>query len=443
MGKRYWNEIVETMPKEEVVGLQEENLRSLLTYVGRSSDFYKRKFEESGMAMDHIKGIRDLSKLPFTTKDELRLSQERFPPFGDYLAVPANQVRRIHRTAGTTGRPLYIALTEKDIGALCVSGARCVWAAGIRPGDRVMHCFNFCLYMGGYSDITFFEHAGVAVVPFGVGNSKLLVRTMKDVRARAIYCTPSYLRILSPLVKEELGIEPRDLGLKIAIISGEAGIQNPSYREEIENMWGLKTVDVYGMSDVLTAFASECEYRSGFHLLAPDYLLIELIDPTTGERKEIADGEVGEFVYTTLQKEGQPLIRYRSGDAVKIVGTDRCGCGRTGFRFIVSGRSDEMLAYKGVKAFPIAIQDAISVLKPDITGEIQLIAKGMPVESVTLKVEYEELRVESDRVEEMTTRIEDRVRQINGMTVRVELVATKDWKPVFTQTGKIKKLIRV
>ena len=430
------------MPQEEICRLQQEHLRELLRSVGRDSNFYKKKFLGRGLDSDSVKNFRDLSKLPFTTKDELRQSQELYPPFGDYLSVPAGRIRRIHRTAGTTGRPLYIALTEKDVVALRESGARCVWAAGLRPGERVVHCFNFCLYMGGYSDITFFENAGTTVVPFGVGNSKLLVSTMKDIQPSAIYCTPSYLRILSPLVKEELGIEPRDLGLKIAIISGEGGLQNASYREEIESTWGLKTVDVYGMSDVLTAFASECEHRNGFHFLAPDYLLIELIDPETGEQKEIADGEFGEFAYTTLQKEGQPLISYRSGDAVKIVGADRCECGRTGFRFTVSGRSDEMVAYKGVKAFPTAMQDAISTLKPEITGEIQLFARGMPVESVTLKVEYDEARVGHDRVQELRTSIVDRIRQINRMTVEVELVATKDWKPVYTQTGKLKKLVR-
>ena len=431
------------MPRDRLQMLQEANLRNLIEQVGMSSEFYKKKFRASGVDLRDIRTVADLPKLPFTTKDELRKSQELSPPFGDYLAVSSDRISRVHRTAGTTGRPLYIALTERDISGLLEAGARCVWAAGLRPGDRVVHCFNFCLYMGGYSDITFFEKAGAAVVPFGVGNSKLLVRTMKDLHPSAIYCTPSYLRTLAPLVKEDLGIEPRDLGLKTAVISGEAGLGNASYREEVESLWGLRTVDVYGMSDVLTAFASECEHRNGFHFLAPDYLLIELIDPATGEQKEMREGEIGEFAYTTLQKEGQPLVRYRSGDAVKILGTEQCECGRTGFRFSVSGRSDDLLAYKGVKAFPIAMQDAISGLKPEITGEIQVIARGLPVESVNLMAEYDESKLSADRLPGMRAEIAERIRIANGMTVDVELVPKKDWKPVYTETGKLKTLVRV
>lgn len=366
---------LETLSPDELRAREDVALVKQLAYVMERSAFYQRKFA----GIDQITDREALRVLPFTEKDELRASQEAVPPFGDYLAVSPEQINRVHKTSGTTGRPLYIAMTRRDIETTHACGARAFWAAGLRPGDRVVHCLNYQLWAGGVTDHLSLERTGATVVPFGVGNTSGLLRAIRDLQVNAISCTPSYLVHLADIVRTELGIEPGELGLRKGLFGGEPGLQNPTVRDKIEQTWRLRAMDAnYGMADVLSIFGGECEARAGLHFHGQGALLVELIDPATLAPLDIKTGAVGEFVYTNLTREAQPLVRYRSHDAVEIVSGEACRCGRTGFRFRVLGRSDDMLHVRGVNVFPTAIGEVLATFARELTGEFQIVLDAPP-----------------------------------------------------------------
>lgn len=364
-----WNTAIEALDAKELDARHETLLAQQLAHVMAHSAFYQRKFA----GVEYISNRSELAGLPFTEKEELRASQQEHPPFGDYLAVSPAEISRVHKTSGTTGRPLYIAMTRRDIETTHECGARAFFASGLRPGDRVVHCLNYQLWAGGVTDHLSLERTGATVVPFGVGNTQGLVRTIRDLNINAISCTPSYLVHLADIARDELHIEPHELGLRKGFFGGEPGLQNPSVREKIERTWNLRAMDAnYGMADVLSIFGSECDERDGLHFHGQGALLIEVIDPQTGQPVEAAEGAMGEFVYTNLVREAQPLVRYRSHDVVEILSTEPCACGRTSFRFRVLGRSDDMLHVRGVNVFPDAIAEILAPFHPPLTGEFQI-----------------------------------------------------------------------
>ncbi len=421
--------------------LEDRLVQEVVRYVGERSPFYQSKFREAGIAPHQVRGVRDLSRLPFTEKAELRRSQEEHPPFGTYTVASVRDIVRVHKTSGSTGRPLYIALTRKDVQVTNECGARAFWSAGLRPDHVVVHCLNYCLWLGGYTDHSSLEYTGATVVPFGVGHSGLLVRTIRNLGVTAISCTPSYMAVLARVVRDELGIEPRDLGLRLGLFGGEPGMAIPGVRRSIEELWGIKAKDAnYGMSDTLSNFAAECDERMELHFLGQGAILCGLVDPQTHQDKEIADGESGEFVFTTLDREGQPLLRYRSGDMVQILGTDPCECGRTGFRFRVLGRSDDMLIIKGINVFPSAVEDILAGLRPELTGAFQiLLPKPNPLETLSIRAEYGE-EIVSNALERLRAKVDRRLREILGVKVEVQLVAPYSL-PRFE--GKAKRVVHL
>lgn len=371
-----WNRSVEALAREECCARENAALAAQLAYVREKSAFYQRKLRGLDSA---ITDRQALAALPFTEKDELREDQEEFPPFGSYLAATPDAVIRVHKTSGTTGRPLYIALTQRDVEMTQECGARAFCASGLRPGDRVVHCLNYQLWAGGVTDHLSLERVGATVVPFGVGNTRGLLRTIRDLRINAISSTPSYLVHLADIVRKELNVEPHELGLRKGFFGGEPGLQNAQVREQIEQTWGLRAMDAnYGMADVLSIFGSECERREGLHFHGRGVLLVELIDPATREHIEIETGARGELVYTNLAREAQPLVRYRSHDVAQIVASEVCTCGRTSFRFRILGRSDEMVHVRGVNVFPSAIAEVLAGFGADVTGEFQVILDAPP-----------------------------------------------------------------
>lgn len=321
---------------------------------------------------------QDIAELPFTTKAMLRESQERRPPFGDYLATPEAFVRRVHRTSGTTGRPMNTALSEHDCAMYARVGGRAVRAVGLGPGYIVMHCLNYCLWMGGYTDHATLEAAGATVVPFGVGSSELLIRTIQELQATAIYCTPSYPTVLERLIAERFpSLKPRDLGLKIGILTGEPGLENKSFRDRVESAWGFRARNLYGISDIVTTFAGECDCGHDLHFAASDALLPELVDRDTGESLRWETGATGELVLTHLERECQPLVRFRTGDVITVTATERCACGRTSPRFQVKGRADDMIIVRGVNVFPGAVARVLNGFAA-LSGEFRIVLRGSP-----------------------------------------------------------------
>lgn len=398
-----WNPDIETLSFAERVELEENALAQQFAYVMTHSAFYQHKLRGA----ENILTRAELATLPFTEKDELRASQAEFPPFGNYLAAPMEHVSRVHKTSGTTGRPLYIALTARDIETTHECGARAYLCAGLERGDRVVHCLNYQMWAGGLTDHLSLERAGATVIPFGVGNTHVLLRTIRDLGINAISSTPSYLVHLADIVRSELHIEPHELGLRKGFFGGEPGLQNPNVRGAIERTWNLRAMDAnYGMADVLSIFGAECERRDGLHFHGQGALLVELIDPETLKPIEIETGARGELVYTNLTRQAQPLIRYRSHDAAEIVSAEPCACGRTSFRFRVLGRSDDMVHVRGVNVFPTAIAEVLATF-PELSGEFQIVLATPPP--------YNQLPL---RVELAPTTAQDNLSNLNALLVR-------------------------
>lgn len=373
MERRFWNEDIETLPPAALRQLENARLHAQLEYVWATSTFYLAKFSSAGVKRHAIRDLADLPLLPFTEKDEIRQNQQEHPPFGSYLATAPERLIRVHKTSGTTGRALYIALTDKDRQVMNESAARSLWAAGLRPGDTVVHCLNYRLWAGGYSDHENLETTGATVVPYGVGQTASLIQTIRELQINAISATPSYML---PLAEEALaqGLNPRDLGLRKGFFGAEPGMSEPGVRARMEETWGMRAMDAnFGMADVLSIMGSECEHRQGLHFQASGIVAVELIEPEKGTPLALTSGAEGELVYTHLMKEAQPLIRYRARDVVRILGTDPCACGRSTFRFRVLGRSDDMLHVRGVNVFPSGVGNVLAHLTDRFSGEFQII----------------------------------------------------------------------
>lgn len=354
-------------------------LNTQLQYVAESSLFYKAKFSEYNL---NIQSLADFHTLPFTTKQELLDDQLLHPPFGKNVCVNTEQIIRIHKTSGTTNKPLLLALTHADIRHTVRVGAACFRLAGLQKDHIVIHCLNYNMWMGGYTDHQSLEEAGAAVIPFGVGHTKELIETILAIRPHAIHCTPSYLRKIEAVLFEEFKLSPRDLKLKLGLFGAEPGLQNKAFRSEIESKWGITAMNAnYGMSDVLSMFGSECYCKDGMHFMGDDLLYPELIDPDSLEKIAIAEGVTGELVLTNLQKQAQPVVRYRTKDVIRIITTKDCPCGHPWFKFEIIGRSDDMIVVKGVNVFFSTIENIIGNHLEALTGQYQIhISRTIPID---------------------------------------------------------------
>jgi phenylacetate-CoA ligase len=390
MTRRYWNEEIETLPAAEIVRLESERLRAQLPYMAATSDFFRAKFDRAGLEPEAVKDREDLAKLPFTEKRELAASQADGSLIGVNQCAPLEEIVRIQATGGTTGQPMRIAFTRQDVADYCEIGARALWTAGCRPGEIVFECMNYNLYAGGLSDHLCFENLGAATLPYGVGQSKRLLEMMAQMRDElAIWATPSYAVRLAEVAMQE-GLSPDEIGLAKGYFSGEAGLQVPGYRERIERAWGLSAADVYGVGE-LGLHCGECEFRTGFHYGATGFVLTELIDPESAEPIAIEEGVIGEFVYTSIQRRAGPVLRLRSHDLMQVF-TEPCQCGRTSFRFNVLGRSDDMFIVKGVNVFPLAVQAALTALRPRLTGEFRILLDMPPPIDYAPRIQVEVAR---------------------------------------------------
>jgi len=344
-------------------------------HISAHSSFYQALWK----GMTPPSDLRDLPQLPLSDKAQLRKSQAEHPPFGDYLAAPRDRAVRLHRTSGTTGQAMNLALSARDCAITETVGGRCHRAAGLRPGMTVVHCLNYQMWMGGLTDHMTLQATGALVVPFGVGSTDLLIRTIREVGVNAISCTPSYPAVLERVLGERFpDLAPRDLGLKIGLFGGEPGLDDPALRDRLRTVWGMEPRNAnYGVSDVFSNFAAQCEDDTHLHFMATDVLWPELIDPDTGGPLTLEAGAEGELVLTHLVRDCQPLVRFRTGDIIAIDHTDTCTCGRTGFRFRVIGRSDDMVVVRGLNLFPTMVA-AIVNADPRLSGEYRVILDGPP-----------------------------------------------------------------
>jgi len=390
MKGEYLKPEIETMDPQELRKIQEEKFLKQLDYVWERSPFYQRKFKEHGIERGDIKGLEDLPKLPFTEKDELRKSQEDHPPLGSHAAASMEDVIRIHSSSGTTGVPTFIGITRHDHQVWTEITARSFFTEGIRKSDIVIHAAGLTFFVGGLPCKDAIEYIGATFVPIGTGASDRVVMTAKRLGANVLHSTPSYALYLAEYVRKKYNMDPSELGFRKLVVGAEPGGGIPSVRKRIEEEYQCRVTEGLGNSDAAPIIFGECPYQQGMHFCAQEYIFCELIDPDTGEVIEMRDGVEGELVYTLIDRECCPLIRFRTHDRV-IVWTSPCECGRTSFRVRCIGRTDDMLIVLGVNVFPSAVKDVIMSFRPRTTGEMVILLDkpGPKVDPpVRIQVEY-------------------------------------------------------
>lgn len=360
-----------------------QKLEAQMAYVLEKSDFYRKKFGN----ITAREAVEKFEELPFTHKSEILQDQSDFPPYGSNLCVEPEQLCRIHKTSGTTNKPVIIALTKNDVHTVLEVGKKCFEASGLEKRDTVVHCLNYNMWAGGLTDHLSLEATGATVIPFGVGHSKNLLQTIMDLQVSAIHCTPSYLSKLEDVLDKEFNMKPRDLKLRLGLLGAESGLQNQNFRKKIESTWGFKAMNAnYGMSEVLSMVASECSLQTGLHFRADEVIYVEIIDGS-GKSMPVKEGTTGELVFTNMKKEAQPLIRYRTGDIIRIT-KEKCACGYSGMLFEIIGRSDDMIVVKGLNVFVSAIEKILQEHLDEITTEYRiLVNKTDPIEDIVIQVE--------------------------------------------------------
>ena len=435
--RRFWNEDIETLSPAARSRLEDGRLVDQIAYEYETSPYYRAKLDAAGLRPADIRGVDDLPAVPFMEKTEVAASQADGTLLGVNQCAPLDKIVRIQATGGTTGQPIRIGLTRRDIGDYGEMGARALWAMGCRPGEVVFECMNYNLYSGGLSDHMTFETLGAATIPFGVGHSERLLTMMSGLADPfGIWATPSYAVRLAEVARG-MGLNPRGIGLRKGYFSGEAGLQVPGYRERVEEAWGMVARDQYGTGE-LGLHSGECDVLDGVHFGGIGFAVAELIDPDTGDALPFIDGQQGEIVYTSIRREASPLLRMRSHDVMQVF-TEPCRCGRTSWRFRVLGRSDDMFIVKGVNVFPLAIQTSLMTLAPQLTGEFQVdLDRPPPIDyPVPLTVEIAP-GVPEERRRTLALQVVERVRRDVNFTADVTLVEPG----TIAGEGKTRRVIR-
>jgi phenylacetate-CoA ligase len=406
-------------PQFELLGRQ-------LEYLREASAFYRDKLCASGIADNFVpKSPGELSLLPFTTKQEIRDSLAAEPPFGRHTAAPSESFVQVQSTSGTTGSPSYFGLTASDSETWSEMGARCLTAGGVRRGAVVMHAWGMGKgFAGGVPVVQMIQHLGACVVPVGAeAGAHRLLTIIRDLAPQAIVGTPSFLRYLGEQSHAILGVAAAALGVEVLVVGAEPGGGIPSVRAHLEELWGATCCEVLGNSDVAPLIWGECHERSGMHFLGQGHVLPELIEHQTGEPVAVRLGATGELVYTALTRQAAPLLRFRSGDCVEVLGVS-CPCGRSSFKIRCTGRIDDMLIVRGVNVWPSAVHDVIVAHRPETTGSMRIIVdfEGHSTNS-NLRVRVERgpsLGEDGDLAERLTRSIRSQL----AFTPAIELVDT-------------------
>lgn len=411
-----WNETKECMSRDEMNALQSARLVKTVDRVYHNVPFYRKKMQEMGLEPGDIRGIEDLHKLPFTTKSDLRDTY----PFG-LFAAPQSEIVRVHASSGTTGKATVVGYTRRDLDIWSECVARALTMAGVGRDDIIQIAYGYGLFTGGLGAHGGAEKIGAMVVPMSTGNTKKLTTMMKDFGVTAIACTPSYLLHIAETLEEENAI--KDVKLKAAICGAEPWTEN--MRKQIEQKLHINAHDIYGLSEIMgPGVACDCEYHKGLHV-QEDHFLPEIINPET--LQPVAPGETGELVFTTITKEGIPLLRYRTRDLTSIDYTP-CECGRTLARISrFKGRSDDMLIIRGVNVFPSQIEAALLEMGETTPHYMMIVDRVGNLDTLEVQVEVEE-RFFSDEIKELeklTKKIAMVIQHAIGLAVKVKLVESK------------------
>ena len=424
----YWEADKECMDREELEQLQLERLQSTLNRVYAHVPFYRKKFDALGITPEEIGSLSDLSRLPFTTKEDVRGNY----PYG-LFAVPLREVVRIHASSGSTETSSVVGYTRNDITMWSKLVARVLVAGGVTKDDVVQVSFRYGLFTGGFGLHYGAERLGASVIPASSGNTARQIQIMKDFKTTALVSTPSYAMLVADTIRE-MGISVSALSLKYGLFGGEPWSEK--MRQEIQDALGIVATDNYGLTEVIgPGVSGECFERNGLHI-NEDHFLVEVIDPKTYQ--PVPPGQTGELVITTLTKEAFPMVRYRTRDLTSLL-PGNCPCGRTGRRMSrLAGRTDEMLIIRGMKVSPAKIEALLFEIEGNEPNYRIVIDRKGAMDEVTVLVEAageasfgEALRHVGTTVETIRKRLTHEL----GVTVDVKLVERKTLEPV---DGKMK-----
>jgi phenylacetate-CoA ligase len=415
-GLMFWDEKMEKLPRDEMVSFQEDHLKKMVSYAYENVDFYRQTFNDIGVHPGHINRIEDISRLPFTTKSDLRSHY----PYG-FCAVPPTDLVRMHASSGTTGKPTPVFHTKKDLEKWIHCMARNCYTAGIRQDDICQIAFKYTLFTGAFGHHMGVERIGAMIIPTSSGQTERQITMMCDFNTTVIHCTPSYAITIAEKMTE-MGIGRNSLSLRLGIHGAEP--MSEQLREGIEEKFGTIAIGDYGLTELGGPGVSiECPEKNGYHI-NEDYFYPEIIDPET--LKQRPDGETGELVLTTLQKEAVPLIRYRTRDITSLE-REKCGCGRTLVRHrSVLGRTDDMLIIRGVNFFPSQLE-SILLDSHEVSPHYSIhLTKEKMLDHVLVEIEptpaYWASAADATK-SELKRKIENRVKDLIGLKIKIRLVA--------------------
>ena len=409
----YFNPEIETMPRQQLEQLQLERLKATVAHA-MNSPFYQEKFKELGITPDDIQTLDDVKRLPFTTKEDLR---EHYP-FG-LASVPLKDCVRLHSSSGTTGNPTVVLHTQKDLEEWANAVARCLWMVGSRPEDVFQNSAGYGMFTAGLGFQYGAEKVGMLTVPAAAGNTKRQIKFIRDFGTTVLHAIPSYASRIYEVMKEE-GCDPRrDTSLRVLCIGAEP--HSEEQRQRIEQNLGVKAYNSYGISEMMgPGVAFECPEQNGLHIWE-DYFIVEIIDPVT--LQPVAGGELGELVLTTINREGMPLLRYRTRDLTRIL-PGKCACGRTHKRLArLQGRSDDMIILKGVNIFPIQIEKILLKFRELSTDYLITLETTGSGDVMTVEVELSQLFTDDyTRLNQLQREITRQLKDEILITPKVKLV---------------------
>lgn len=426
-----FNPKYESMGRQELKALQLQRLKETVERVYNKVPYSKKLMDEKGVKPSDIKSLDDLRKLPFTTKEDLRLNY----PFG-LFTEPLENIVRIHASSGTTGKPTVVGYTINDIGTWAELMARTIAAGGGTKKDVVHIAYGYGLFTGGLGAHYGAERLGATVIPMSGGNTKRQIMLMQDFGSTVLMCTPSYALNMAEVMKEE-GVDPKNLKLKVGLFGAEPWSE--SMRGEIEERLKIDAIDIYGLSEVMgPGVASECvEAKKGLHI-NEDCFIAEVIDPATCE--PLPFGKAGELVFTTITKEAFPVIRYRTKDITTLT-EEPCKCGRTFVRMSrITGRTDDMMIIRGVNVFPSQIEHVLMQVE-GVEPHYQIVLEregSLDVMEVQVEVSEEVFSDEVKVMERLSQRIAGEIKDLLGVSAKVKLVEPRS---IARSEGKAKRVI--
>ena len=425
-----FQEEIECMNRDELKKLQSERLVKQVKRMYENVKLFKERMDELGLNPEDIKGIEDLPKLPFSYKKDLR----DYYPYG-LFAVPLKDIVRVHASSGTTGKQIVVGYTRHDLDMWSDCFARQLTAAGATDEDFVQISYGYGLFTGGLGAHDGTQKIGATVIPTSSGNTQRQIQTMIDFGTTVLCCTPSYAMYLGETIAE-MGVKDK-LHLKAGIFGAEPWTED--MRHAIENLLGIKAYDIYGLSEIMgPGVAYECECQNGMHV-NEDMFIPEIIDPDTGE--VLPEGQSGELVFTTLTKEGFPLIRYRTRDICSL-NYEKCKCGRTFVRMNKpTGRSDDMMIIRGVNVFPSQIEEVLLKIGGDVTPNyLILVDRKNNTDTLEVQVEMSEtlFNDEMKSIAAVESNIKEKLRSVLGLSAKVTLVGPKT---ITRSEGKAKRVI--